>query len=61
MGTKLWNVVRHLKWHQWARVIAVLALFDQWAGPFGAIPSDIAVVIVALGALFAPVPTEKTK
>lgn len=55
----LWNVFTRLKWHQSARLVAALVLLDQWVGPLGGIPSSEAVVVVALGAIFAPVPSEK--
>jgi hypothetical protein len=41
--------------------MAALILLDQWLGPLGSIPSSEAVVVVALGALFAPVPVERRK
>lgn len=53
---KLIHRLQCLKWHQWGRFIAVLALLDQALGPVSAIPSSEAIVVVALGALFAPVP-----
>lgn len=65
MGTKgikaLWDRFLWMKWHQAARLIAVLILLDQWLGPLGGIPSSEGIVVVCLGVLFAPVPTEKTK
>lgn len=51
--------LRCVKWHQWARLIALLVLVDQYVGPLGGIPSSEAIVIVALGAIFAPVPKSK--
>jgi hypothetical protein len=42
-------------------VIAVLLLVDQAVGVVTAIPPSEAIVVVCLGALFAPVPAEKTE
>lgn len=50
-----------IKWHQWGRLVAILTLVDQFAGPLGSIPSSEAIVVVALGALFAPVPSHTKK
>lgn len=57
----LWNTVRRTQWHQWGRLVAALILLDQWVGPLGSIPSSEAIIVVALGALFAPVPVERRK
>jgi hypothetical protein len=52
-------MLRNTHWHQWARILAAGILADQWIGPLGGIPSSEAIVIVALGAIFAPVPAER--
>ena len=54
-----WRIIRCMRWHQWGRLIAGLVLADQFIGPLGGIPSDTAIVVVALGAMFAPVPKDK--
>jgi hypothetical protein len=56
-----WTRILHWRWHQYARVIAVLLLVDQAVGVVTAIPPSEAIVVVCLGALFAPVPAEKTE
>lgn len=56
---KTWQTLRRIRWHQNARLLAALVLLDQAIGPLSTIPSSEAVVVVALGALFAPIPTEK--
>jgi len=48
------NTILHWKWHQWARVIALLGLIDQATGPFSTIPSSEALVIALFAALCAP-------
>lgn len=47
------------RWHHYARFIATLVLADQMIGPLTNIPSSEAIVVVALGAIFAPVPVER--
>jgi hypothetical protein len=54
----LWARIRNLRWHQWARVVAIAVLMDQMLGPLSNLPSDTTIVVVALGALFAPIPTK---
>lgn len=61
MVGKLWTKLHQIRWHQFARTVAALVLLDQWSGPLGGIPSDPAIVIVCLGAIFAPVPSERAK
>jgi hypothetical protein len=51
--------LRQFRWHQWARIVAALILLDQALGTLTGIPSDSAIVIACIGALFAPVPTER--
>lgn len=50
-----------LKWHHWMRLVAGLILADQAVGTLSALPSDTAIVVACIGALFAPVPSEKPK
>lgn len=57
----IWIKIRHMHWHQWGRGVAILVLLDQWLGPLGGIPSSEAIVVVALGALFAPTPGDRKK
>lgn len=61
MVGRLWTKLLCIKWHQFARGIAVLVLVDQWLGPVGGIPPSEAIVVVALGAIFAPVPSSHKK
>jgi hypothetical protein len=58
-GNKWMFRLRKLRWHQWARIVALLVLFDQLSVPPQLLAQDTAIVVVALGALFAPVPAEK--
>src|ERR1044072_824400 len=60
-GVAPWTKLMHLRWHQTARIVAALVLLDQAVGPITAMPPSEAIVVVALGALFAPVPAEKDK
>lgn len=55
----IWTSLRHFRWHQWARVIAAMVLADQALGPITSIPSSEAIIVACIGALFAPIPTEK--
>lgn len=48
-----------MKWHQSMRFVAILVLMDQVVGPLSHLPPSEAIVVVALGVLFAPVPSEK--
>lgn len=48
-------------WHFWMRVLALLMLGDQAAGTITALPKSEAVIIVLLGALFAPIPVERRR
>ena len=48
------------RWHTSARIIAALVLVDQAIG-LTSIPSSEAIVVACVGALFAPVPTEKRR
>lgn len=57
----LWTKIQSLKWHQWARIVALMVLLDQMLGPISNLPSDATIIVVALGALFAPVPAERDK
>lgn len=50
-----------MRWHHWGRIVASLVLLDQALGPITAMPDSEAVVVLALGALFAPVPTERRR
>lgn len=59
VNNKAWRTLRQIKWHQWARLVAVLVLADQAAGTLTALPSSEAIILACIGALFAPVPTEK--
>lgn len=61
MAGRLWTRLQHTKWHQFARLTAALVLLDQWLGPLGGIPSSEAIVVVCLGAIFAPVPSSRAK
>lgn len=58
-GEMVWILPQRMRWHHWGRLIAGAILLDQWLGPLGSIPSSEAIVVVALGALFAPVPVER--
>lgn len=55
----MWTRLKLIRWHQSARFLAALVLLDQAVGPLTTIPSSEAIVVVALGALFAPIPIEK--
>lgn len=54
-----WIKQHRIRWHQMARLLAALVLLDQAIGHPTTIPASEAIVVVALGALFAPIPTEK--
>lgn len=54
-----WTKLLQLRWHQWARLVATALLADQALGTVTGIPSDSAIVIACIGALFAPVPSER--
>lgn len=58
-GRKAWTTLRHTRWHQWARLTAAVVLLDQALGTISGIPSSEAIVVAAIGALFAPVPAER--
>ena len=55
----LWHMLRQKQWHWWARIVAGMVLLDQAIGPLSGIPSSEAIVVACIGALFAPVPSEK--
>jgi hypothetical protein len=55
----IWKKLRLTRWHQSARVLAALVLLDQALGPLTAIPQSEAIVVACIGALFAPIPTER--
>lgn len=57
----LWLILLRMRWHHWGRIVASLVLLDQALGPITAMPDSEAVVVLALGALFAPVPTERRR
>lgn len=48
------------RWHETARIIAALVIVDQ-AASLTSIPTSEAIVVACIGALFAPVPTEKRR
>lgn len=50
-----------MRWHHWGRIVASLVLLDQTLGPVTSLPDSEAIVVLALGALFAPVPTERRR
>lgn len=58
-GKRSWTKLLHMRWHQWARLIAGVVLADQMLGPLTSLPSSEAIVVACIGALFAPVPVEK--
>ena len=58
---KPWKKLHTIRWHMGARIVAVLVLLDQYIGPLGGIPASEAIVVVCLGALFAPVPSSREK
>jgi hypothetical protein len=49
------------RWHTSARIVAALVLLDQWASLGSSIPSSEAIVVACIGAMFAPIPTEKKR
>lgn len=55
------DTIRHWKWHQWGRVIALIGLLDQALGPFSTIPSSETLVIALFAALCAPPMGDKNK
>lgn len=57
----MWRAARSLRWHQWARIIALLFLAEQWWDLSPAIPSSEGILIACIGALFAPVPEPPNK
>lgn len=57
-GTLLWKL-RRIRWHQWARAVAAILLFDQALGTITGIPTSEAIIVACIGALFAPVPVER--
>ena len=61
MRDRVWIKLLHMKWHQFARLLAALVLLDQWIGPLGSIPSSEAIVVVCLGAIFAPVASSRKR
>jgi hypothetical protein len=56
---ELWKKLLRLRWHQYARIVAVTVLLDQALGPVTSIPQSEGVVLACIAALFAPVPAEK--
>jgi hypothetical protein len=47
------------RWHELVRLIAGLLLLDQLLGAPSGAPSSEAIIVACIGALFAPVPTER--
>lgn len=56
-----WKKLRRIKWHQWARIIAIALLADQLVGTVSALPGSEAIVLACIGALFAPIPVERQR
>lgn len=56
----LWKRTRQLRWHQWARIIALMILLDQTKFiPGEALAPSEGIILACIAALFAPVPVEK--